>query len=438
MSQRFLLTGLVLVAVVGFACSSDKGQDQVPVSEPIVQIAIGVGTGEEFTPAFSGSGTVIDSDGLILTNLHVVDPELPWDSIAIYTVDDPKQPPQLSYFAAIASFDTGLDIAVLKIVANSRGEAVSVDGLPTVVLGNSDSVEVGDDLQILGFPDIGGDTLTLTEGIVSGFVSDPSRPAQSRWIKTDAEISNGNSGGAALNEGEELVAIPTAILVGAESPTALGQLLPINFASDLLVEARATRPSQYVTHGRDGGGLASDDAELPVPEAPDEEDLTDWFDGLGDDEQAAWLNSLPECNPVAGLTENCNGPGCDPVAGRTETCNQNITDAVEKAIVDWRDSQKSQCTYSGPYKFSGSTKTVTDDFCITADMVRVEYSARGIGDHPDYYRLGIWLYDEVGGFRDAEYGLEGSGRVNLTTHGGGFFYLQLEPDDAAWEVTISQ
>ncbi len=498
MLQRLLFGGLALVAVLAFACSSDKDQDQdqVQVSEPIVQIAIGVDTGEEFTPTFSGSGTVIDSDGLILTNLHVVDPELSWDSIAIYTVDDPKQAPQLSYFAAIASFDTILDIAVLKIVADSRGEAVSADGLPTVVLGNSDSVEVGDDLRILGFPDIGGDTLTLTEGIVSGFVSDPSRPTQSRWIKTDAEISNGNSGGAALNESEELVAIPTAIVVGAESPTALGQLLPINFASDLLVEARATRPSQYVTHGRDvtqgrdGSGPSSHDAEPPASEAlPDDEDpqctysgpysfsgtRSGWYDtvtanfcitadivrveysvrsvnadpgyldrlgGIGlHDELGNTLGNEKALTGSGSLHFRSNGPGYYYLGLAPWDVEWDVT--ISQSASEDTDASGSgvtdpQCTYSGPYKFSGSTQTATDEFCITADLVRVEYSARGIGYYPEAYSLGIRLYDELGKWADGKLLLMGSGRLNLASNGRGSFYLELVPVDAEWEVTISQ
>jgi hypothetical protein len=84
-----------------------------------------------------------------------------------------------------------------------------------VVLGNSDEVEIGDRLRILGYPGIGGETITLTEGAISGFTLE--RGVNGRaWIKTDATIAGGNSGGLGANSEGELVGIPTIVTSGSE------------------------------------------------------------------------------------------------------------------------------------------------------------------------------------------------------------------------------
>ena len=84
-----------------------------------------------------------------------------------------------------------------------------------MTLGDSDSVEIGDSLQILGYPGIGGETITFTEGAVSGFTSDRSVEGRA-WIKTDATIAGGNSGGMAANALGELIGVPTIAASGAE------------------------------------------------------------------------------------------------------------------------------------------------------------------------------------------------------------------------------
>jgi hypothetical protein len=80
--------------------------------------------------------------------------------------------------------------------------------LPFLRLGDSDSVEVGDELNIFGYPGIGGETVTFTKGVVSGFSLDAAIEGRA-WIKTDATIAGGNSGGIAVDEEGVLVAVPT-------------------------------------------------------------------------------------------------------------------------------------------------------------------------------------------------------------------------------------
>lgn len=185
-----------------------------------------------------GSGSVVDSRGYILTNYHVVAQE-PVLLIGVNRVAQ-DAPPVLAYQAEVESFDVDLDLALLRITADERGRplaaAVNLVSLP---VGNSDQVQLGDSIDILGFPDVGGATVTLTKGTVAGFIRDDSGRNRG-WIKTDAEISPGNSGGVAINQAGELIGVPS--LVSAEDRTLgrIGVLRPINLAKTLLLRIPST------------------------------------------------------------------------------------------------------------------------------------------------------------------------------------------------------
>jgi hypothetical protein len=84
-----------------------------------------------------------------------------------------------------------------------------------VTLGDSDALRLGDALTILGYPGIGGETITLTRGEVSGFTSESGRGDRS-FIKTSATIAGGNSGGLAANTAGELIGVPTQLGYGGE------------------------------------------------------------------------------------------------------------------------------------------------------------------------------------------------------------------------------
>jgi hypothetical protein len=157
-----------------------------------------------------GSGTVISSDGLILTNAHVVDDRAgEYDMLGVAVTSRTDQPPEPAYLAEIEAVDYVLDLAVVRVVGDGDGVPVDVD-LPFIPLGDSDEVDIGDGIRILGFPGIGGETITFTEGSISGFTAQ--RDVGDRaWIKTDATISGGNSGGLAANEDGEIIGIPTIV-----------------------------------------------------------------------------------------------------------------------------------------------------------------------------------------------------------------------------------
>ncbi|MBC7249985.1 MAG: trypsin-like peptidase domain-containing protein [Anaerolineae bacterium] len=172
-----------------------------------------------------GSGTILTPDGLILTNYHVQDTsdlvdilppevELVEGIMAVFMTTRSDQPPTPVFFAETASADRGLDLAVLRITMNIDGSRVDPDDLdlPYVPMGDSDELEIGDTLNIFGYPAIGGETITFTSGNVSGFTSEAGIKGRA-WIKTDATISGGNSGGTAVDENGLLVGVPTQAAV---------------------------------------------------------------------------------------------------------------------------------------------------------------------------------------------------------------------------------
>jgi len=160
-----------------------------------------------------GSGFIISQDGLIITNKHVVQ-----DETAQYTVftNDGKK-----YSAEVLARDPNIDIAVIKIDAL---------GLPTVKLGDSDSIQVGQTAIAIGNA-LGEFRNTVNVGVVSGLSRDITASGGGltetiyNVIQTDASINRGNSGGPLLNLKGKVIGINTAIAQNAQS---IGFAIPVN------------------------------------------------------------------------------------------------------------------------------------------------------------------------------------------------------------------
>lgn len=172
-----------------------------------------------------GTGFVVDSDGLIITNKHVVS-----EKHAEYLVTTASED---SYPAKIIARDPLNDVAVLKIEA---GE------LPTVQLGNSDAIELGQTVLAIGTA-LGEFQNTVSAGIVSGLsrfitaVTDTEGHSERLrgLIQTDAAINPGNSGGPLVNLGSEVIGINSAVVFGAQN---IGFAIPINKAKRDLAELK--------------------------------------------------------------------------------------------------------------------------------------------------------------------------------------------------------
>ena len=186
-----------------------------------------------------GSGSIISAEGYILTNLHVIGDETTGelynrDGLIIIGVNSAQdQPPEVAYQAELVKANTDLDLALLRISALVNGDPLPGPlSLVAVPVGNSDTVQIGDTLSVLGFPELGGETVTLTRGTVSGFHDDAGLARA--WIKTDTEINRGNSGGLALNDAGELIGIPTFVGTDVQITGKLGYIRPINLAQSLI------------------------------------------------------------------------------------------------------------------------------------------------------------------------------------------------------------
>lgn len=185
------------------------------LAQSVVQLTALTGNPPNWRPVWTGSGSIVDPSGLILTNAHVVDNRADeYDALGVAITKHSDELPELDYLAQVLTVDYDLDLAVVRIVSDLEGNAAEVN-LPSVSIGDSNSVEIGEKLSVLGYPGIGGETITFTEGAVSGFTLE--RGVEGRaWIKTDATIAGGNSGGMAINVRGELIGVPTIVSSGAE------------------------------------------------------------------------------------------------------------------------------------------------------------------------------------------------------------------------------
>jgi len=168
-----------------------------------------------------GSGFIIDRDGTILTNYHVVEGA---DKIAVTLSDGQNFP------AKVLGQDQKTDIAIIKIDARQD--------LPAVTLGDSDRLEVGEWVMAIGNP-FGLDH-TVTAGIVSAKGRRIGEGPYEDFIQTDASINPGNSGGPLINLRGEVVGINTAIFSGSGGNIGIGFAIPTNLVKDLLPQLRAT------------------------------------------------------------------------------------------------------------------------------------------------------------------------------------------------------
>lgn len=187
-----------------------------------------------------GSGNIISANGYILTNYHVVvddyDQIYPYHAISMSSPDDISQAPQHRYWARYVLGHKDDDLAILQIFSQVDGSEVTrvFSGLP---LGNASSLQLGDTLRIIGYPGVGGDTLTFTSGIFSGWIDEDLDGAGRRWLKTDTRIASGNSGGAAFATDGSLIGIPS-VVYSNRSGDYQAYLRPVNFAFPMLKELR--------------------------------------------------------------------------------------------------------------------------------------------------------------------------------------------------------
>jgi serine protease DegS len=170
-----------------------------------------------------GSGVIISSQGYILTNNHVISGA---DEIQVVLSDGRNTR------ATVVGVDADTDLAILRI---------ALDKLPTIVIGDSKALRVGDIAMAIGNPFGVGETVTL--GIISATGRDHlGINTYEDFIQTDAAINPGNSGGALINARGELIGINSAIYSRTGGSQGIGFAIPVNMAKGVM--------KQIIEHGR--------------------------------------------------------------------------------------------------------------------------------------------------------------------------------------------
>jgi serine protease Do len=184
-----------------------------------------------------GSGVILNANGYIITNFHVVDGA---DRIRVRIKDDP---PGVLHDAKVIGSDRETDLAVIKI------EPPKESALHAAKLGNSEGMSVGDWVLAVGSPF--GLENTVTAGIVSamGRNINPGKQFQS-FIQTDAAINPGNSGGPLVNMNSEVIGINTAIYTQSFGYQGVGFAMPSNTVRE--VYEQLTGPEHRVARGSIG------------------------------------------------------------------------------------------------------------------------------------------------------------------------------------------
>ncbi|OGL65575.1 hypothetical protein A3B21_03360 [Candidatus Uhrbacteria bacterium RIFCSPLOWO2_01_FULL_47_24] len=167
---------------------------------------------------FSGSGTIIDSKGIVLTNKHVVTDQS--GNIirycAIGLTKSISRPPSFDYTAEVKYYttDENLDAAILYIDNKNNTTFPSVNAFSY----DTGNLKLGDGIEVIGYPSIGGNTVTYVNGVMSGI--------QENYIKTTAPLEHGNSGGSAYTFNGDFIGVPTAVVAG--SLNSLSYVLDVN------------------------------------------------------------------------------------------------------------------------------------------------------------------------------------------------------------------
>jgi S1-C subfamily serine protease len=162
--------------------------------------------GDNSNPRPRGSGVVVRADGVVATNNHVITDRKSnsaYDEIFFAPSSEGGDAARSKPFLLKTLLvDKDSDLALLRV---ERGGELKPAALPFVEMGDSKSAQLLDELVIIGFPEKGGTTVTLSQGVIEG------KDILGNWIKTDARVIHGNSGGAAVNAEGKLIGIPTKV-----------------------------------------------------------------------------------------------------------------------------------------------------------------------------------------------------------------------------------
>jgi V8-like Glu-specific endopeptidase len=193
---------------------------------------------DQILPMSYGSGTLISPAGHILTNYHVVfdaDEQVPFEAFEIAITFDLRKRPARRFTARVAAADRSLDLAVLRLnPKDALGR--ELPELKVLDWNASVSPQQGQEIQVLGYPASGGETLTVSRGQISGF----DRLNEYPCFKTDTDIDLGSSGGTVLDSRRRLIGVPVFLRSVAEN---VGYILDLRAARPWLAAHLADEPA---------------------------------------------------------------------------------------------------------------------------------------------------------------------------------------------------
>jgi putative serine protease PepD len=239
-------------AVTGSDSEGDLVRSVYASASPSV-VSVRTGSG-------SGTGFLVDSDGTIVTNAHVVGDS---DQVQVRFEDDGEL-----HDAQVLGVDASTDLAAIKV------DASAAQGVRPLELADSDRVQVGDSAVAIGYP-LGLDR-TATAGIVSGLereIQAPNGFSIDKVIQTDAPINPGNSGGPLLDASGRVIGVNSQIATaGSQGSVGIGFAVPANTVRDVLpqLERGAAPEHAYLgvsTSPAPGGGAQVADATAGGPAA---------------------------------------------------------------------------------------------------------------------------------------------------------------------------
>ena len=269
-----LLSGLLVVLALG-ACGhgqkpgeskSMSARDIIDSSSPgIVRIEAG--------DAKVGTGFIVDSTGLIATNLHVIEGEA---SIRVKLYKDPTEYPA----TVIAGFDKGHDLALLRIKPKRP--------LPALRLGDSSAVSAGDRIYAIGNP-LGVFDYSITDGLISQV-----RPLSPELtiLQISAAISQGSSGGPLFNQFGEVIGVTTAIITQGQ---AINLAVPANYLRPMMKTQNAMPLDEFarVTRDTDEARTAGAEDDVKIDRKIPDHPVTIWT-GCNDTDMETVLRSISD------------------------------------------------------------------------------------------------------------------------------------------------
>ncbi|MEW6730053.1 MAG: trypsin-like peptidase domain-containing protein [Acidobacteriota bacterium] len=218
----FSLAPLLLISAMADQLAKSK-QLSTPSSEVRELVrratsAVGLVTvhnqNEASKPRPRGSAVIIRDYGLVVTNLHVVTNEKTqsiYDELLFNLATNDESRSWHRYRLKVLAINRERDLVLLKIISDAEGKPLPTGFVfPIVQLGDSHCLKLLDDLFIIGYPEKGGTTITVNIGLVEGL------DHLDDWIKTDARLIHGNSGGAALDREGKLIGIPTKVVIDSQ------------------------------------------------------------------------------------------------------------------------------------------------------------------------------------------------------------------------------